>query len=229
MVTMSLDAHIKLSTAMHTKSHHFAFLPSHLLLLPFTTRCTAPTPHIMAGEIGQNLPITDEPVASDNKSSSWGGGVTFRVVSSFSNMAAAKIADKTIPDMSDYWKKSTITEEDRKAYHFASWLGGGLESLVPGLDIPTVDGSTIVCFESHLIARLGLPPTKFLVAIMNFLGCELVHLNPNPIAALSCLTMLCECWLGIMLDTSSFWYFYSSARYNKVVFSGIRLSVRCHR
>jgi hypothetical protein len=81
-------------------------------------------------------------------------------------------------------------------------LGSGLESLVPKVDIPMVDGSTVVCFESHLIAELGLPPSKFLVAIMNFLGCELVHLNLNVIATLSFFTMLCECWLGITPDIS---------------------------
>jgi hypothetical protein len=55
-----------------------------------------------------------------------------------------------------------------------------------------VDGSIVVRFELHLIAGLSLPPSKFLVAMMKFLGCELVHLNPNVIAALSCFTMLCE-------------------------------------
>jgi hypothetical protein len=64
---------------------------------------------------------------------------------------------------------------------------------------------------------------------MNFLGCELVHFNPNAIVALSCFKMLCECWLGIAPDTSLFWYFYSSARYNKVVYSRISLSLRRHR
>jgi hypothetical protein len=49
---------------------------------------------------------------------------------------------------------------------------------------PTVDGSILVCFESHLVAGLGLPPSKFLIAIMNFHGCELVHLNLNAIATL---------------------------------------------
>jgi hypothetical protein len=48
------------------------------------------------------------------------------------------------------------------------------------------------------------PPSKFLVAVINFLVCELVHLNPNAIVTLSYFTMLCECWLGIALDTSLF-------------------------
>jgi hypothetical protein len=86
----------------------------------------------------------------------------------------------------------------------------------------------VVCFESHLVVGLGLPPSKFLVVIMNFLRCELVHFNLNAIATLSCFMMLCECWLGITQDTSLFWYFYSPGRYNTVVYSGIGLSLHCH-
>jgi hypothetical protein len=62
---------------------------------------------------------------------------------------------------------------------------------------------------------------------MNFLGCELVHFNPNAIAALNFFLMLSECWLGIALDTSLFWYFYSPACYDNTVYSGIGLSL-CH-
>jgi hypothetical protein len=86
----------------------------------------------------------------------------------------------------------------------------------------------MVCFEFHLIIGLGLPPSKFLYAIMNFLGYELVHFNPNAIAALSCFTMLWECWLGITSDTRLFWYYYSLPQYKKVVYSKIGLSVHCH-
>jgi hypothetical protein len=144
-------------------------------------------------------------------------------------MAAMMMANKTIPEMSDYWKKSTITEAYRLTYHSTSWLSGGLESLVPEVDVSTLDSSTVVCFESHLVARLDLPASKFFVAIMNFFGCELVDLNPNTIAALSYFTMLCECWFGITLDTSLFWYLYSPSCYDKVIYSGIRLSLRCNR
>jgi hypothetical protein len=64
------------------------------------------------------------------------------------------------------------------------------------VEVLTVDNSTIVCFECHLIAGLGLPPSKFLVSILNFLGCELVHLNPNAITALS---YLCYVNVGLGL------------------------------
>jgi hypothetical protein len=86
-----------------------------------------------------------------------------------------------------------ITEADRKAYHSIGWLTGNLESIVPTVKYPMMDGTTVVCFESHVIAGLSLPPCKFLVAVMCFLRCELVHLNPNAIVALSYFTILCEC------------------------------------
>jgi hypothetical protein len=82
------------------------------------------------------------------------------------------------------------------------------------VDVPTVDGSIMLCFESDLIAGLGLPPSKFLVSIMNFFGYSLIHFNPNALAALSSFSMLCECWLRIPLDSSLFWYYYSLVRYN---------------
>jgi hypothetical protein len=154
------------------------------------------------------------------------------VASFASNVAIAKMGNKTTPSKSDCWKKLMITEADCFVYHVTGWLGGGLKFHVPKVDKPTVDGSTMVCFKSHLIAGLGLPPTKFLVAIMNFLGSELVHLNLNAIAALSYFTMLCECWLGIVLNTSLFWYFYSPNCYNKAVYTRIRQPSkgihRCH-
>jgi hypothetical protein len=157
----------------------------------------------MAGEADQILRAADEPVVDERKSD-YGTESDSPAVSTSSNVAAANIADKTILDMSDYWKKSIITEVDHQAYHSAGWLTDGLESLVCEVDVPTVDGSTVVYFETHLVAGLGLPPSKFLVVVMNLLRCELVHFNPNAIAALSCFTMLCECWLGISPDTSLF-------------------------
>jgi hypothetical protein len=150
------------------------------------------------------------------------------VASFSSNAAVEKMARKDVPVLSDYWKKSMVIEADHVAYHTVGWLSGGVESFVHDLEFPTVDNTTIVCFDSHLSARLGLPPSKFLIFVLNFLRCELVHLNPNAIAVLSCFTMLCECWLVIAPDTSMFWYFYGLAWYEKIVFSRIRLSLHHH-
>jgi hypothetical protein len=97
-----------------------------------------------------------------------------------------------------------VTEADRSAYHIAGWLPGGVESFILDLEFLMVENTTVVCFESHLSVGLGLPSSKILISILNFLRCEPIHLNPNAIIALNCFTMLCECWLGITPDTSLF-------------------------
>jgi hypothetical protein len=134
-----------------------------------------------------------------------------------------------IPELTDFFKKTTVIEDDRRAYHDRGWLTGNLVSFIPKVDVPTVEGSTIICFESQLAAWVGLPPSKFLSSIMNYLGYSLVHLNSNTISALSSFVMLCECWLGIPSDTSLFWYYYSPPRYTKTIFSGIGFSLRRNR
>jgi hypothetical protein len=124
--------------------------------------------------------------------------------SSFVTLAIIKMADNKVPEISDYWKKIKNHRSRSPSLYEFSWLTGNLMSTIPEVDVPTTHASTMVCFESHLIAGLGLPPSKFLVAIMNFLRCELVHLNPNAITTLNCFSMMCKCWLGIPPDTSLF-------------------------
>jgi hypothetical protein len=139
-------------------------------------------------------------------------------------MAAGEITELT-----DFFKKTTVTEGNRRTYHDCGWLIGNLVSFIPEVDVHTVEGSTIIFFESKLAARVGLPPSKFLSSIMNYLGCSLVHLNSNAVSVLSSFVMLCECWLGIPPDTSLFWYYYSPTRYIKTIFSGLGFSLRRNR
>jgi hypothetical protein len=130
---------------------------------------------------------------------------TVMVTSSSPTHGVAKMVEGEIPKLIDFFKKMTVTEDDHRAYHDHGWLTDNLVSFIPKIDVPTVDGSTIICFESELAAGLGLPPSKFLSSIMNYLGCSLVHLNLNVVSTFSSFVMLCECWLGIPLDTSLFW------------------------
>jgi hypothetical protein len=179
--------------------HHYAYqIPSFLTLilksltLPFTallhrTHSSCP----MAGESDQTLLAADD-AAVDTKTISGAESVVV-VASSSSNAVIEKMARKDVHVLTDYSKKSKVTEADRAANHTADWLSGGVESFVPDLELLTVDNTIVVCFDSHLSAGLDLPPSKFLVSILNFLRCELVHLNPNAIAALSYFTMLCKC------------------------------------
>jgi hypothetical protein len=115
------------------------------------------------------------------------------MTSSSLTLVAVKMADGKILEMSEFFKKTTVTEGEHAAYHDFGWLSDSLVSTIPEVEIPIVHDSTVICFESHLIGGLGLSPSKFLVTIMSNLGYRLAHFNPNAIAAISCFTMLREC------------------------------------
>jgi hypothetical protein len=146
--------------------------------------------------------VNDEDFENDS-----GAESVVMTTSSSRTRGATKMADEEILELMDFFKKMIVTKDDHKAYHDCVWLAGNCLSFIPEVDDPTVEGSTILCFESQLVAGLGLPPSKFLSNITNYLGCSLIHLNPNIISALSNFVMLCEWWLGIPPATSLFWYF----------------------
>jgi hypothetical protein len=129
---------------------------------------------------------------------------TAMAASSSPTRGATKMVEGEISELTDFLKKTTVTEDDRRAYHDRGWLTDNLVSFILEVDVPTVEGSTILSFESRLAAGLGLPPSKFLSSIMHYLECSQVHLNTNAVFALSSFVMLCECWLGIPLDTNIF-------------------------
>jgi hypothetical protein len=169
-----------------------------------------------------NLPA-DEGSRSDSEAES-----TTMTTSSFPTHGASMMAKGEIPELTNFFKKTNVSEEELQTYHSHGWLTGNVLSSIPEVDVPTVHGSSVLCFESNLLAGLGLPPSKFMAAIMNYLGCSLVHFNSNVIATLSSFVMLCECWLGIPPDSSMFWYYYSTSRYAKFVYGGIGLSLSRH-
>jgi hypothetical protein len=124
------------------------------------------------------------------------------MTASSSNRGATRIAMGEIPELTDSFKKVIVTEDDRLAYHDRGWLTSNLVPFILEVDVPTIEGSMIICFKSQLAAGVGLPPSKFLSSIMNYLGCSLVHLNSNAVLALCSFVMMCECWLGIPPDTT---------------------------
>jgi hypothetical protein len=170
--------------------------------------------------------VTNPPTDEDTGNNS--GVESIAATTSSPTHGAVVMAKGEIPELSNFFKKTSVTDGERQAYHVRGWLTGNVISSIPEVDVSTVEGSTVICFESHLVAGLGLPASKFLVTIMGYLNYELFHFNPNAISALGTFIMLCECWLGIVLDTSLFWYYYSPVRYFKVVYGGIGLSLRRH-
>jgi hypothetical protein len=129
-------------------------------------------------------PPADEDTGSDS------GAESITMITSSPTRGATLMAKGEIPELSDFFKKTPVTDDERQAYHERGWLTGNIISSVLEVDVPTIEGSTVVCFESHLVAGLGLPSSKFLVTIMGYLNCELFHFNPNAISALSTFVML---------------------------------------
>jgi hypothetical protein len=162
----------------------------------------------MATESASNPPPTN-PSLDDDVGSDSGVESTTMTTSSSPTHGTCLMVKGEIPELMDFFKGSTITEEELKGYHNHGWLTGNVLSSILEVDIPIVHDSTVLCFESYLLAGLGLPPSKFLAAIMNYLGCSLVHFNVNAIATFSSFVMLCKCWFGIPPDSSLFWYYYS--------------------
>jgi hypothetical protein len=139
------------------------------------------------------------------------------------------MAERKIPNLYEYWKLLMVGEDDLSNFHAVGWLPDDLVCSPTTLEFPMIDHANIVCFESYLMCGLGLSPSKFLVAILNYLGCELTHLHPNAIAALSFFNMLCECCLDIPPNISLFWYFYSLTRYEQKLFYDLGLNLWCNR
>jgi hypothetical protein len=72
----------------------------------------------MASETDQIPNVAGRVVVDVGKTHSRGES-DILTASSSSNEVIVKMANKTTPAMSDYWKKSTVTEVDRSSYHIA--------------------------------------------------------------------------------------------------------------
>jgi hypothetical protein len=205
----------------HTLSITFTFAYSPSVLLFPSPSCSMANTSVPRPTSPSALSINDDNSRYNSATKS-----AAMVTSSSPTRGVIKMDDGEIPELADFFKKTIITEADRQAYHDLDWLSVNLVSFIPEVDVPTVEGYTVLCFECQLAAGLGLPLSKFLSSVMSYLGCSPVHLNANAVSALSSFAMLCKCWLGIPPDTSLFWYHYSPARYSKTIFGGIDLSLR---
>jgi hypothetical protein len=189
--------HIKLVAIALIALHHFSLLPSSssiAFIIHYSMADTLFMPPLLP------LPRRLAPMTQGHDS----GVKSATMAASSPTHGATTMVAGEILELTDFFKKTTVTEDDHRAYHDRGWLTGNLVSFIPEVDVPTVESSTIVCFESQLAAGVGLPPSKFLSSIMNYLGCSLVHLNSNAVSTLSGFVMLCECWLGIPSDISLF-------------------------
>jgi hypothetical protein len=126
----------------------------------------------MTGESGQISNVTDDIAASDSQSVAGMESDSASLTSS-STMADQTIAKKKVQLLHQNWKAPMVTDKDISAYHVAGWLLGVLLCSPTTLYFLTINRTNIVCFESYLMCGLGLPPSKFLVSILNYCYCFL--------------------------------------------------------
>jgi hypothetical protein len=108
-------------------------------------------------------------VNDDDSRHDSGAESTAMATSSSPTRGATKMADREIPELTDFFKKTTVTKDDHRAYHDHGWLADNLVSFILEVDVSTVESFIILYFESQLAAGLGLPSSKFLSSIMNYL------------------------------------------------------------
>jgi hypothetical protein len=84
------------------------------------------------------------PANTDDSGHDSGMESTALAASSSPTRGAAKMAEGETPKLIDFFKKTTVTEDDRRAYHDRRWLTGNLVSFIPEVDVPTVEGSPIL-------------------------------------------------------------------------------------
>jgi hypothetical protein len=76
------------------------------------------------------------------------------MVASSATRGATRMAAGEIPELTDFFKKTTMTEANHRAYHDRGWLTGNLVSFIPQVDVPIIEGSTIISFKSQLAAGI---------------------------------------------------------------------------
>jgi hypothetical protein len=88
-------------------------------------------------------PPVDNDIGSDS------GAESVAVTPSSPTHGTALMAKGEIPELSDFFKKTSVTDKDRQAYHNRGWLLDNIISSIFEVDVSTFEGSTIVCFKLH--------------------------------------------------------------------------------
>jgi hypothetical protein len=60
-----------------------------------------------------------------------------------------------IPKLTNFLKKTTVTKDDRRAYHDRGWLIGNLISFIPEVDVVLLRIPYVSCFSFCFFAVLA--------------------------------------------------------------------------
>jgi hypothetical protein len=89
-------------------------------------------------------PPADEDTRSDSEAES-----TAMTTSSSPTRGASMMAKGEIPELTDFFKKTNVSEEELQTYHRRGWLTGNALSYITEVDVPTIHDLSVLCFESH--------------------------------------------------------------------------------
>jgi hypothetical protein len=68
--------------------------------------------------------------SADDSGHDFGAEIAAMVTSSSLTRGAIRMAKGEIPELTDFFKRTTVTENDRQAYHDHGWLTGNLVSFI---------------------------------------------------------------------------------------------------
>jgi hypothetical protein len=78
------------------------------------------------------------PSANDDDSGHDSGAESAAMAASSPTHGATRMVVGEIPELTDFFKKTTVTEDDRRVYNDRGWLTGNLVSFIPEVDVPAV-------------------------------------------------------------------------------------------
>jgi hypothetical protein len=111
-----------------------------------------------------------------------------------------KMEKAPIPDPSNVWETSTVTEDqiqslaDRGLLRPKAQVGWRPAT---GEEFPTEGTGKTIVFLAHIECRFGVPAGDFLRGLLHFYSIKLVHLASNSITISSTFVHLCEAYLSI--------------------------------
>jgi hypothetical protein len=93
--------------------------------------------------------------------------------SSSPSRGAIRMAKWEIPELTDLFKKTIMTEDDRRAYHDRGWLTGNLVSFIPEVDVPTIGASEGSPFLLIWVLFSTVAVSSAVLLISSFCGVDL--------------------------------------------------------
>ena len=119
--------------------------------------------------------------------------------------SSAAAEDKALRGL---WIPSTVADEELRTAEEEGLIYTGSWRSAAGHPTPAPIAGEHVHFLSHILRGISLPPSDFLLRVLEFYGVQLHNLPPNSILELSAFVALCEGYLGVRPSLTLFRYYF---------------------